>query len=963
MVKVDIKRDYYAELGIDSRAEPEEIRKQYRKLAFKYHPDRNPGREVEFNSKFQGLQTAYEVLNDSQLRLKYDADRLRAGYGKHYGSSRATPTSRSHNTGSPFSHKPPPRPPTAPPNKASYPSASSFPHPPHQWNSYAKAGVPKWDKVYEDVRTRAEAYRAFQNMKPSNHPAGGWTNFDPRTGRSSHETGRTDKPPTAKQQQSQRPHSAYEAYFTTQKQAGAGPQRSQTTKKRNSFAPGTPGGDEPMAKNTSAYATISKGERAQASNPFFEPAPSPTAKKKPAGAGDSGTSMPNLERTSSRYATSGGEKTYVSSAGFAFTRSARSTPFEDSGSQPRTNPPSPTPLQARGRRHSASPKLSPKRNQPFSSPTSSDSDEILPSFRPKAMPRSRVRSTRAKVNRPTHYGNENMSGDTSAWAMHPDSWLFGETINGRQKEFTKANRSKFDDWESPNVGEGVESDKGSHRKTAGRTPLSSNFSKSSIPLSTNVNVDGSLQSEKMTPTNGEPRCSSTPNIFNATNTTPKGDGTHKTPPKSKSHDYISPTFSAKEWSGTFGNDADLFAPGPSGSVPFATKPVPTRGRTLNKSDTSSHFQPSGSSQNAANPSADRASSQPLPPFAEAKFSADRWAELLRDNTWTTPRGDAFPQPSMDPRRQKSPRKQSKPAPKRSTAPRPATVTTEAEEAENTFAPTTNESSNAAPSGSAEAMDIDEPIPSGGAQNAQATPSKESANSSKTKIPNTFDTAPDLLNLTDMGLVNPFSATNNGGINDLRNLNNALPFDSQPDLNRSRIKPRDLALPKPPKPPTLPNFTANPGLSAMKPEQVLARGMWDRYMTDMAAYMNEWNKFNRTMLSHFNARQNFVDTLLSPNWMSARGDGTRLNLGGYQASANGDAANDDDESDDAKAIGNPGKYGFGAYVRGMEEDFVVRQHWEVAWERHRQCILDLGRLRTWIQECRKAQPVPCAESLI
>ena len=132
------------------------------------------------------------------------------------------------------------------------------------------------------------------------------------------------------------------------------------------------------------------------------------------------------------------------------------------------------------------------------------------------------------------------------------------------------------------------------------------------------------------------------------------------------------------------------------------------------------------------------------------------------------------------------------------------------------------------------------------------------------------------------------------------------------------------------------------------------------MTDMAAYMNEWNKFNRTMLSHFNARQNFVDTVLSPNWMNARGDSGRLNIGGSLDSTAGD---NDEDSDDEKCVTRSGRFGFGAYVRGMEEDFVVRQHWEVAWERHRKCILELGRLRTWIREGQKAQPMPSGESLI
>ena len=57
--------------------------------ALKYHPDRNPGREAEFNAKFQAIQAANEILSDPQQRLKYDTDRLRAGYGKFYGPPKA----------------------------------------------------------------------------------------------------------------------------------------------------------------------------------------------------------------------------------------------------------------------------------------------------------------------------------------------------------------------------------------------------------------------------------------------------------------------------------------------------------------------------------------------------------------------------------------------------------------------------------------------------------------------------------------------------------------------------------------------------------------------------------------------------------------------------------------------------------------------------------------------------------
>ncbi|MCR5763188.1 MAG: molecular chaperone DnaJ [Treponema sp.] len=65
------KRDYYEVLGIDKSAEKETIKKAYRKLAVKYHPDRNPG-DKEAEEKFKEATEAYEVLSDEQKRPIYD---------------------------------------------------------------------------------------------------------------------------------------------------------------------------------------------------------------------------------------------------------------------------------------------------------------------------------------------------------------------------------------------------------------------------------------------------------------------------------------------------------------------------------------------------------------------------------------------------------------------------------------------------------------------------------------------------------------------------------------------------------------------------------------------------------------------------------------------------------------------------------------------------------------------------
>jgi curved DNA-binding protein CbpA len=130
MVKFDVRRNYYEDLELGPSAETEEIKKQFRKLglfachslrvqyialliicalhglALKYHPDRNPGRESEFFTKFQAIQVAHEILCDPRQRFKYDTERLGAGYGRLYQNAASQENTSSYAAGKTATPKP-----------------------------------------------------------------------------------------------------------------------------------------------------------------------------------------------------------------------------------------------------------------------------------------------------------------------------------------------------------------------------------------------------------------------------------------------------------------------------------------------------------------------------------------------------------------------------------------------------------------------------------------------------------------------------------------------------------------------------------------------------------------------------------------------------------------------------------------------------------------------------------------
>ena len=80
-------KDYYATLGVQKGATEADIKKSYRKLAQKYHPDANPG-DTAAEEKFKEVSHAYDVLSDARTRKEYDDFRemLTSGFGGFGGA-------------------------------------------------------------------------------------------------------------------------------------------------------------------------------------------------------------------------------------------------------------------------------------------------------------------------------------------------------------------------------------------------------------------------------------------------------------------------------------------------------------------------------------------------------------------------------------------------------------------------------------------------------------------------------------------------------------------------------------------------------------------------------------------------------------------------------------------------------------------------------------------------------------
>ncbi|KAK1256078.1 hypothetical protein MKX07_008337 [Trichoderma sp. CBMAI-0711] len=261
------QRDYYADLGLTPSADIVEIKKQFRKLALKYHPDRNPGREQEVNSQFQVIQAAHEILSDPEAKAKYDATLLRSASSRYPTASGVR--------GNPWSNVSQQFP--VPPRRNAPRTTTSGPQ---RWNERFSAGVPPTAKQQQQA-SAATAARAFESMR--------------KGGAKGRQQDRAPPPPPPRNPPTPPPRTE-----AAKKRAEA----SFGVKKAGYYPRSNTPGDEPPVTNNNYSSRASSARTAPAPNP--EPMADPLAQFRQWSGNEEAAR--NAAKTSSNI-NSGGEKT------------------------------------------------------------------------------------------------------------------------------------------------------------------------------------------------------------------------------------------------------------------------------------------------------------------------------------------------------------------------------------------------------------------------------------------------------------------------------------------------------------------------------------------------------------------------------------------------------------------------------------------------------------------------------
>ncbi|KAK4696717.1 hypothetical protein P7C71_g1250, partial [Lecanoromycetidae sp. Uapishka_2] len=922
MVKAEADRDYYADLELKPSADANEIKRAFKKLALKYHPDRNPGHEVEFNSKFQAIQSANEVLTDPQQRAKYDAQRIRAGLLHTYNNTASPPPTKPNvppRAGAPPASPYPP-PPPAPP----YTAKTHVPPRPSGAQKYAqftKADTTASWRDRDDPKEEKSKYKAWEQMKhgtgpipqPQKRPV------PPRVPRSTTFAGREPRePPNGAMPMPQGATYRRDQWdrFKESSTGSSADTKSNTNRvypKRNVFAPGTPGGEERQAR--SAYAYMSRDDplatsRSHNTMPPPPRSPVPTAKKPEPMQGfkDKQGHEPfgNRSRLSTPYQTGGRGKEYFASPGLQ--RSATSATPGESKDRTGFYETKPTNLSANHARAASatsnykdkSPPRNEKTNLPHvymtsSSSSSSDEDEQPPTSS-NSHPTQSPKNKRAPAGPRQHSFNPNVKGSgADEWepqASFRDAYYTGPRRHSAIDIDTQ-NSSGHSEPHAPHEAQKAAQPNGNHHKSGSQASEDSQ-----PPLARSKSWQEKYGSPPMdkqfrSAPGGQDNKAS---IFNIPNYTNRTFADH-TPLRSQSHESIDTRFS------------------PDGSRPAFFSPPPIRTSTplRNVSPTEDGLQTGlhadSTEQHMRNKSSTRTVPPPPPP-AQSKFAEAQWAshfDGVKFDMENPPTGRSGSRTSN----RKRVRTWPKPA-----NPQPTVNNAEDEPtAGSTTGSTTGESvESSAANSDIDPMDLDEPTPpnvKNGERKANTFPTPSTQANGTASTPRQGPTLPPRenghkqpdagtakFNLGDWQHQYPFASSNEGLAN-MNDMTTTLPFESRasPTKPATETSASRNGLPHPPR---CPNAPPN-----------LTQSSCEHYLAKLRQYMDAWNGFHTEMVGILAAKQAFNQDCSKCNWLDIRGNG------------------------------------YDDYMKGLEEHKRARVHLDTAYEHHEKDMASVGLLRSEI----------------
>ncbi|KAI1806134.1 hypothetical protein F4811DRAFT_560606 [Daldinia bambusicola] len=917
MPKWDKTRDYYADLELSSSASTEEIKKQFKKLALKYHPDRNPGREAEVNPKFQTIQSAHEILSDETLRRQYDDAR------RSYSIRNPRASGVRGNPWQDIAKQYPP-----PPTRNTTQRSPTRPHSGAQRYTSFTTNMPRTPRANprDDPQSRKSYADAWENMRPSAS-----RRAPPPT------PGRAPTSATRDTKTSGSEHVPPKTAYQQQKaQASFG-------NRRTGFAPHSPGqADEPPVPSKNYFKTRTHSS-------MFTGAPADTT---PTDSGPSTKPDPLAqfkeqiwdERQSMPYHSPGGEKTSLFDdvpAGIGRTTSTRSPrKAEMPEAFPQTRP-----------RSSSTPRSS------SNDGGSEDSIKFDKSTKPSTnqqVPGGTGPSSTQTTNGPSVYAPlfPNLSSSSNPNHTQPKQ-KNGDTGGHVYRSVSTSYRCPAPQVHNPSSGGGKLNQNPSllpieEKQRSAVDSLINNRSKYGRKCSTGFpEIYNELEyatSPKKTRLNTDQRCFSSFTFAAGNGIHDQGTGLSR-----NSADSINTRFVDDE----LPEDWKFSAGTASASDPqTSTRVMPhSRSRISRR-----HVPRSRYTETDSIPSVQGGAGNGAGNTAGHGFSAGEWSDKIGSQHFE-------PQPprstSSSPSRRPNLKK---PRPVKMTAGTAGLVDEEESEGwQEVHQPSTE--SGQANMDTATAMDIDSPpsemandtpkvsqmngarkIPVephreewragdvNGVRTKSASPTRDrnsaKGNSTQTAAPETAsipttnpfvpqhggseDTDEFLTTFSDFKKVEPFVDPAPRGLGDFGDLKTTLPFQSMPSeqiplVKEHLPKPTTLEFPAPPVAPRLPQAVLTAGI---RPNQV----QFSKYAQDFYQYMDKWESFNARIMAHFSTRQEHFKIRRQQRgaaWLDT-------SLGGS------DAARD--------------------YLAELEQDQVVRQQWLSAHADHQAKIREFMMFR-------------------